>query len=168
MILPATIRDVTYVASNMRTDDWREIACQCAPRLSPYEVAAWALQGREVWAAHVKGQPVAIFGVHHATPAGNVLTVWAWGTRGMWRAVPDISRFILDDRVPAWIEDGVTRVEARSDLRHTSAHRWMRSLGAAEEPLAQWGRNGEDFVLFWWTRERWQSIGRNSAGRNRP
>ena len=158
LILPATIRDATYVAANMRPEDWREIACQCPDGLYPYEVAAWALQGREAWIATVRGQPVACFGVHNQTSAGNVLAIWAWGTRGMWRAIPSISRFILDDRVPAWIEAGVTRVEARSIAGHEAAHRWMRGLGAAGTELKAFGKGGEDFTLFWWTQERWTDV----------
>lgn len=32
----------------------------------------------------------------------------------------------------------------------------MASLGACQEPLPAWGKNGEPFILFWWTRNTWR------------
>lgn len=153
-ILPGNIRDASYVAANMRPHDWREIAAQAPDDLRPLDVAAWSIAGREAYIAIARDRPVSVFGVHDATPAGNVLSIWAWGTAGMWRAVPGITRWIRT-AVPRWIDEGVTRVEARSIVGHTAAHRWMRSLGARETELPAFGRGGEDFILFWWTRETW-------------
>jgi len=155
-VVPATLRDVTYIAANIRPEDWREIACQLSEEVTPTDVAAWSLTGREAWVATVRGQPVAAFGVHDATNARNVLMIWAWGTPKMWRAVPEMTRFIRE-RVEVWITEGVTRVEARSIEGHGSAHRWMRALGGESEPLPGWGKGGEDFLLFWWTQETWTS-----------
>lgn len=155
MILPATLRDLSYVAANMRLADWEEISCQCPPSIRTLDVAAWSAQAREAYTVQRHGQPIAAFGVHDATPAGNVLSIWAWGTLEMPRAVPEISRWIRQ-AVPRWIGEGVTRVEARSIVGHTAAHRWMRKLSARETELPAFGRDGQDFVLFFWTRETWQ------------
>jgi hypothetical protein len=154
VIEPATLRDVTFIAANMRSEDWAEIACQISAEVTPTHVAAWSLSGREAWVAHWHDQPVAAFGIHNATPAGNVVTVWAWGTRRMRRVVPEMTRFVAD-AVPRWIEEGITRVEARSIYGHVEAHRWMRGLGAHEQPCPAWGKHGEDFILFSWTEEAW-------------
>lgn len=153
-IVPATLRDATFVAANMRADDWTEIECQAPAGTLPIEAALWSVNGREAWVATVKGQPAAVFGIHNATPAGNVVTVWAWGTKAMRRAVPEITRFIRW-KVPRWISEGVTRVEARSIVGHADAHRWMRGLGAVQAACPAWGKGGEDFILFSWTRETW-------------
>lgn len=155
MILPATLRDYSYVSANMNEADWQEIACQIPEGTHTTELAAWCVAGREAWTATWRGQPVAAFGIHAVMPAGNVCSLWMWGTRESWRAVPAIERFVRDECGPRWIDEGVTRIECRSDLRHSAAHRWLRRLGFAEEPCAEWGRNGEPFLLFWLTRERW-------------
>ena len=154
LIIPATIRDASYVAANMRHLDWQEIACQCPDDTIPRDVAIWCINSREAYTALVRGQPVACFGISNSTPAGNVVSIWAWGTRSMWRAVPEITRWI-EAAVPRWIAEGVTRVEARSIVGHDAAHRWMRGLGANSEPCMSWGKNGESFVLFYWTRMTW-------------
>jgi hypothetical protein len=153
-IVPATIRDLTFIAANLRAEDWREIECQLADGVGRGEVAAYGLAG-EAWVATMDGQPVAAFGA--AAMAYSVVSVWAWGTKRMARTVPAITRFIVEDCVPRWIEAGVTRAEARSIEGHETAHRWLRSLGGQEQPCPAWGKRGEDFTLFWWTRKTWTS-----------
>lgn len=151
-IIPATLRDLTYIAANMRPEDWREIECQFPEGITSFEIAALAGQFGEAWVATSSSQPVAAFGAAPLTY--NVLSVWAWGTKGMRRAIPAIGRFLRDERAPDWIASGVTRLEARSIAGHHSAHRWMTSLGATSQPCPEWGRRGEDFILFSWTRAK--------------
>lgn len=152
-IVPATVRDLTYIAANLRPEDQREIACQLSPEARTGDIAAVAAHSTEAWVATLRGQPVAAWGV--APLAWSVLSIWAFGTRHMTRAVPAMTRQI-GERVDAWIEAGVTRVEARSIVGHDKAHRWMRALGAQELPCPCWGRGGEDFILFAWTAQDWK------------
>ena len=151
-IVPATLRDLTFIAANMRAEDWREIACQFPEGITRTEIAALAGQFGESWVAVSSAQPVAAFGAAPLTC--NVLTGWAWGTRRMRRAVPAITRFMREDCAPRWVDAGITRLEARSIAGHDEAHKWMRALGADEQPCPEWGRDGEDFILFSWTKER--------------
>lgn len=45
----------------------------------------------------------------------------------------------------------MTRVEARSIISHTRAHKWIESLGASNLCVLKcYGKNNEDFVLFNW------------------
>lgn len=160
MLLPATLRDASYIAANMRPGDWAEIAPQLPEGTDRRLLAAWSLPppegfAREAWVAVRAGQPVALWGAHPLTVAGNVLSIWAWGTRAMRRSVPEITRHI-GERVEVWISEGVTRVEARSLVGHDQAARWMRGLGGTPVPLPAWGSGGEDYVLWWWTEETWR------------
>lgn len=152
-IRPATLRDLTYIAVNMRDSDWREIACQVPAGTKRSEVGARSLS-HETWTAHLDGQPVAAFGVVPATV--SVLLLWAWGTTRMRRTIPAISRFVNETLAAEWVERGITRVEARSIVGHEEAHRWMRGFGAQEQPCPGWGSHGEAFILFWWNYRDWR------------
>lgn len=145
-IAPATYRDLVTVILSMRPDDWREIVCQY-DTVTPYELAHRCTAG-EAWLAYLDGEPVAGFGVQPI--ASGTLQIWAFGTEQMIRAVPSLSRFILLDRLPAWIDAGYHRVEARSIADHHVAHRWMESLGGIASPCPAFGKDGEDFVMFAW------------------
>ncbi len=158
MINIATIRDYTYLAANMRPADWREISCQLPPEAKPVDVALMSLQAREAWTATVRGQPAAAFGISDATPARNVVSLWAWGTRLLPRAAPEVTRFVRA-RVPVWIEQGINRVEVRSIVGHDLAHRWLGNLGATQDcVLKGFGRNEEDFLLWSWTCSSWRKL----------
>lgn len=147
----------------MCEDDWAEISCQFSPVIQAQDVAELCFLG-EAWVARVvdrygDAQPVEAFGLTMATY--NVGNAWAFGTARRVKAIPAVTRFIRQ-RVKAWINRGVTRVEARSAATHQMAHRWLIGLGGETHRLPQWGRNGEEFVLFSWTAETWESQ-RNAA-----
>jgi len=155
-IKPATIRDYTWMAANMRASDRAEIMCQVPTGTTSMDVAIWSLNAREAWTAFDRDdQPAAAFGVHAMTPAGNVFSLWAWGTPKLSRTVREIERFVIDDCTPRWLAAGLTRIEARSIVGHTRAHRWLRRLGFDEIPAEEWGRDGQAFTLFYWTKSRW-------------
>ena len=142
----------------MRPADWAEIACQYPEGTSRSQIAYIASLSGEAWVASRLGQPIAAFGAHPLSGAGNVLSVWCFGTRATRRVVPAITRFIREDCVPRWIAAGVTRVEARSIDGHFAAHRWMRALGATGVLTPGWGRDGENFTLFAWTARDWNDV----------
>lgn len=157
-IVPATLRDVSFVCANLCDEDRTELECQFPLKTYPWHIALlhWPEVNRsqgEAWCATLDGQPVQAFGVLPSTPAGNVLIVWAFGTASRRRAIPAVTRFILA-QVPRWLAAGVTRVEARAMVGHPTAFRWLRGLGASETLLPCWGRDGQDFVLLSWTKDR--------------
>jgi hypothetical protein len=148
-IIEATLRDLTFIAANMRRRDREEIMCQLPEGTSTAEVAAYAMQANP-HVATLDGQPVAAFGAVGRTV--SVLEAWAWGTDRMPRAVPAITRYVARVLMPQWLDAGVRRLEARSIATHTAAHRWMTSTGAALEcAMPDYGRDGEGFYLFAWT-----------------
>ena len=155
-IVEATQRDLTFVAASLRPEDHRELSCQM-PDDMPVEIgaviSAWS---GEAWVAKLDGQPVAAFGAAPMSLPANVLSLWAWGTKRLARAAPAITRFVRDEMAPKWVERGVTRVEARSIEGHHQAHRWLTGAGAFSIECLCWGKGGEAFRLFWWTKDSWR------------
>lgn len=150
MIVGATLRDLSYVAANLRDEDREEIDCQFA-EWSPAGLAAASMRG-PAYVVTVHGNPEAAFG---ASPTLNpgLWIAWSWGTTRMWRAVPRITEFVSSVLIPDLVAAGCWRCEARAMTRHTAAHRWLKRMGAREQgPLECYGLNGEDFTLFEWTR----------------
>ncbi len=150
-IIPANVRDVSYILANLCEADRAEIACQYPEHTDTLTIGRSHL-GLGAWCALLDSQPVQAFGLYPATPAGNVLIAWAFGTRFRRRSIPAVTRW-MRERLLAAFAGGVTRVEARAIATHVGAGRWLRGLGAAEVPLRGFGRNGEDFILFSWVAE---------------
>ncbi|MEX3008350.1 hypothetical protein [Hoeflea sp. TYP-13] len=152
-IEPANLRDVSYVAANLRAWDREEIYCQLPLGTKPEAIAAHSLAVGEAWTAFYKGLPMAAFGFQ--TISAGVLTGWAYGRDGMERCIPAITRFVFTYKVPEWLEAGITRIEVRTIETHVSAHRWLEAAGAERIcALDQWGRDGERFHLYAWVCDR--------------
>lgn len=152
-IVDGSLRDLTYIAANIRPHDWREIAAQLPEGATPTQAAAISFAAGRSWVATWDGQPVAGFGISPISTA--VLSIWAWGTNDMLRAVPSITRYVDGPLVKEWDRLGINRVEARSIADHHAAHRWLRALGWTEAACPEFGRSGEDFILFAQTRKGW-------------
>ncbi len=150
-IVPATLRDVSYIVANLCDADRAEIECQYTEGVSAAQIASFHTTG-QASCALLDSQPVQAFGLYPATPAGNVLIAWAFGTRFRRRSIPAVTHW-MRGRVLDSFARGVTRVEARVISSHVAAAGWLRGLGATEVPLRGFGRNGEDFILFSWVAE---------------
>lgn len=154
-IVGGTLRDLSYIASNLRPEDHAEIDCQL-DHWTPAILALSALQGF-AYVVELDGNPEAAFGA--AEQRSGLWIAWSWGTRRMWRCVPRITKFFYDTLGPDVAAAGAWRVEARALAGNDLAVRWLNRLGATERcPLPGYGRNGEDFVLFDWTRETWNHV----------
>lgn len=149
-IVPATLRDLSYIAANLRLEDRAEIDCQL-DHWSPALLSLTALQGF-AYVAELDGNPEAGFGA--AEQRSGLWIAWSWGTRRMKRCVPGITRFFHDVLGPQVAARGAWRVEARALADNDLALRWLDKLGATQRcRLPAYGRNGEDFFLYDWTRE---------------
>lgn len=150
-IIAANFRDLSYIAANIRDEDRTEAEAQFGP-IHYIDMATAHMRDR-AYVVTVDGNPEAAFGA--ARLVGDHLWVaWSWGTNRIHRAVPIITRFVRDSMVPDLIEQGAWRVEARALASHTGARRWLSRMGATERcSLPQYGRNGEDFILYDWTRD---------------
>ncbi|RWN47676.1 MAG: hypothetical protein EOS03_09200 [Mesorhizobium sp.] len=148
-IIPATLRDLSYIAANLRPEDRAEIDCQL-DHWSPALLALTALQGFAC-VAELDGNPEAGFGA--AEQRGGLWIAWSWGTRRMKRCVPGITGFFHAVLGPQVAARGAWRVEARALAANELALRWLGRLGATQRcRLPGYGRNGEDFFLYDWTR----------------
>lgn len=156
-VVPAVLRDVSYVLYNLSAKDEEETACQIDPRMPRSHLAYALLMSGDNFAVRIDGQPVAVFGT---SPLNRcTLSVWALGTDRMRKALPAISRYLLDVHLPRMVEDGFRYMEARSLSTHVEAHRWLRWLGAKVLGEAHpFGRDGENFFLFRWTADDLASI----------
>ncbi|TRC72757.1 hypothetical protein FJV83_10080 [Mesorhizobium sp. WSM4307] len=154
-IIPATLRDLSYIAANLRPEDRAEIDCQLDD-WSPALLALTALQGF-AYVAELDGNPEVGFGA--AEQRGGLWIAWSWGTRRMKRCVPGITEFFHAVLGPEVAARGAWRVEARALAANHLALRWLGRLGATQRCLLPgYGRNGEDFFLYDWTREGWNHV----------
>lgn len=154
-IIPATLRDISYVAANMTDADWAECAAQLPEGSTPIEVAylSHAADSGHNYIVTRRGQPIAAFGVCQDTFRPWAWKAWMYGTADAPRAVPEISRFGLDVIKPSLLRQGATRLEAISHADHLIAHGWLERLGAVRRcALKGYGRGGADFILYEWTR----------------
>ena len=154
-IVGANLRDLSYIASNLRPEDFAEIDCQFDV-WSPAMLAAVSLQGF-AYVAEVNGNPEAAFGA--AEQRSGLWIAWSWGTRRMKRCIPRITDFFFQVLGPDVAAAGASRVEARPLAGNDMAVRWLRKLGATERCLLPgFGKDGQDFLLFDWTRDRWADV----------
>lgn len=142
--------DLLYVADNMRDWDRREVF---ATRWddNAAELVDMIMAGGEFGWVAGEDQPIAAFG---AVPTwqGN-WQVWMFATDRWPEVALGVTRFIKKVMIPALEEAGCHRAECRSMEGHEVAHRWLESLGADKESeLPNYGRNGETFYLYRWTR----------------
>lgn len=154
-IIGGNLRDLSYIAANLRPEDKAEIDCQLDD-WTPAALALGAMQGF-AYVAELDGNPEAAFGA--AENRSGLWTAWSWGSRRMWRCVPRITTFFYEVLGPDVAAQGAWRVEARALAANDMALRWLRRLGANERcHLPGYGKNGEDFILFDWTRETWNHV----------
>lgn len=151
------LRDITYVAANLREADRREILAsadlECASQAG---WLSWLASGPHwCWTAQIDGQPVGAFGIGMNNPLlPHMRSAWAFGTDRFKRVVPAITRFARTEW-PLMLESvGVWRVEIRSLGTHDIAQRWLGAIGARHEAtLHGYGTQGEDFELWALLRE---------------
>lgn len=160
---PSNVRDITYILSNLREQDRLEISCQCEGGVI-ISMAVLCVQPGNSWIAYDQGVPAMAFGFSQATLAGNILSAWGFGTKRTLRCIRPVTRWVYANLVSDWLEEGkVTRIEARTIISHTGAHRWLARTGAVlETTIPEWGRNGEKFFLYVWRRDNFTAPG--SAG----
>lgn len=148
-IRPADIRSASYIAANIRDQDKREIRAvykyQTSCDLATYCLAA---SPNCAWVFEHLDEPIAIYGMTQPMP--HIAVGWAFGTDRMRRAIPAMTRHILERGIPSMSARGVHRIEVRSIMDHDISHRWLaKGLGGAFEGVCRaYGRNREDFALY--------------------
>jgi hypothetical protein len=149
-VKPANLRDLSYVAAHMRASDRQEIECQL-DEWSAAHVAGMSLRDF-AFVVELNGNPEAAFGAGQVRKGYWI--AWSWGTDRIMRCLPTMIRFITEQLQPTVYEAGALRVEARALKSHTQACAFLRRIGGHLRcELPAYGKGGEDFILFDWTRE---------------
>lgn len=138
----------------MRSEDHREIAClwqHWDTRLLGLCALETAVPGM-VWSIWQEGQPAAAYGFSRAAAFDpDHWQAWAFGTGQFRRCVPHMTRHL--SAIRPVVERDCRRLQAISLVGHDVAHRWIEALGGQREGvLRSYGRGGEDFVIYAWTR----------------
>lgn len=155
-IVPACLRDLTYITAYMRSQDAEEVYCQLPEATVGLEVAL-TLLATDAYVARLDGQPVMAFGTHPLSTAA--VAVWAIGTDRTPRVAAAVARFFRAVVAPRLIADGYETMEARSLASHRTAHRWMAlSGGEVIGPPFIFGRGRKLFLLFRWTADAFRAI----------
>lgn len=153
-IIPANLRDVSWITANLRPADRAEVFAQLD--CSTTELAYYLTQG-ESFVATLDGHPVLAFGTGEL--GCTAVSVWALGTIRCTRVIPEVSRFFMNVILPSRLKRGCRWAEARSIASHTVAHRWLERMGGeAVLRMPDYGRNGEEFILFRWTRAQFEAV----------
>jgi len=149
-ITPATLRDMSYIAANMREADRREIGAVID---EPPVVLAYMLYEASPgfrWTAQYDGQPVCAFGV--STMFAGLGSGWAYGTKDMPHVIRAITRFCRRS-ASRRAALAFRRIEVRTAIDHPDSHRWLASLGFVREGVAvDYGACGLDFAIYGATR----------------
>ena len=149
-IKPGTLRDVTYVAVNMREHDRSECLGVLPEWVTTGMLGQMCLEHTPeslCWVATYKGNPACAFGAVMVSPLQPWRwSAWAFGTRKMRRTIPAVTRFMKETWFNDLFEAGAKRIEAHSAADHDLAHRWMAGLGAKRECICRaYGREGQDY-----------------------
>jgi len=144
--------DMLEIAQNLRGCDREEIF---ATRFGedPEQLARDTVNsGAFRWGAYLDGKPVAAIGAVPRWP--KVWSMWAYGTDDWDKVALTLTKHGRKFILPALLNSGFIRADAMSLATHTQAHRWMELLGARpEKTLDNYGKNGQTFVSYVWTRE---------------
>lgn len=142
--------DLLYITDNMRDWDRGEIFATRWDDDNAKLVDGILAGGEFGWVAGLD-KPIAAFG---AVPVWNgVWQVWMFATDEWPKVALGVTRFIKKVMIPTLEEVGCHRAECRSMEGHEVAHRWLEALGAHKESeLPHFGRDGQMFYLYCWTR----------------
>lgn len=151
-----TPENVRYVAERMRESDFREFSAVSFAR----DRRQLAELMTKIYGEHPGGicaysgdEPVAVGAMVEGRP--NVVTLMFFATDALNEIAIPLTRFIRNNLFPRYREEGIHRIECISIDGHTAAHRWIRLLGLEREtgPMLGYGKNGETFFQFAWTRD---------------
>lgn len=144
--------DMLEICRNLRVRDREEIYATRWEATPEALARDSELTGAFRWAAYLDGRPVAAIGAFPRWP--NVWSVWAYGTDDWDKVVLALTRHVKKFMIPALHRSGYVRADCAAMLSHEDARLWLTYLGGKQEKVMdKWGKNGETFVLYCWTRE---------------
>ncbi len=150
---PETVR---FVALNMRDRDFEEFAAvsfaENREQLAR-DIAERYGTRNDVMVAGLDGEPICVGATVMARP--NVVTLLFFATDRFPEIALPITRFIKKQLFPRLVKTGVHRIEAVSIAGYDQTQNWLRTLGLAREtePMHGYGKNGEAFIQFAWSKD---------------
>ena len=145
--------EILYVCNNLR-DLSKEEMFATRPHDDPAELASELFHSAAImWVGYHKDRPAALIGAFPLYP--GVWGLFGCGTdewQKIWRPMTVFARKTMMRTIAG---SGAHRAHAASPVGHTQTHKWLKFLGAEQEAVLRgYGKNGEDFCLFAWTKEK--------------
>lgn len=152
-IKDATADDIAYVARHMRDRDLMEFSAvlEADTREDIADILVDRYADLDCLISAWRGnRPVAVGGAVGIRP--NVGSLMFLATDDFPSIVLPLTRFIRRTYFPSLEEVGIHRIECTSLDTYAEMHRWLGTLGMAQEggPFRAYGKNGENFVPFAW------------------
>lgn len=144
---PITDEAVHYIVSNLRAADREELSAAS----NSMDPDVWVAQMRPISGFtsffEVDGKPATLIGA--ASIRKGVWSLYCFGTDEFDRCALSLTRYCKEVMTPSLISVGCHRAECDTIDTHTSAHRWLESLGLKRESvMPQYGRNRETFFKY--------------------
>lgn len=140
---------IAHIVQNLRDNDRRELLATSFLD-DPLEIARHYGQERFAWVFGLE-RPIAYMGASARWPGmwcPFMLATDEFGQIGL-----SLTKWAVRVMIPSLDRMGARRLEAVSMADHHTAHRWMGFFGMKPEArLRQFGKGGEDFILFGWSR----------------
>lgn len=147
LVRPINIKDAAFVAENMREWDRREIFATHWRDEGPFGVARDAVACGDFGWILGRDKPIATIGAYPMHP--HVWSVYMFATDDFRQIRISATKFARRVIIPALVAADFRRAQCLSMEGHTDSHRWLEALGAKRESvLREYGRDGEDFVMF--------------------
>jgi len=148
VITKLTLGHALHVARNMRENDRREVmATRWDDDVEGFAIDCFRAPGLAWVAVNKEDEPVVMGGVAINSP--GVGTAWMVGSDKWLTVALEVSRFCKKSIKTIFEGDDVHRIQAFSAIFHTQSHKWLEIVGMQPNNLlSQWGKEGEDFILF--------------------
>lgn len=165
-IYPATLPLVWDVAYRMREADYDELSATSFARNRNELADSLAVPISRVKTMYVclETEPTVVVGWSMTRP--GVAQIGMFATDNFRKIAAGVNRFITREMFQDINRCNIHRMECFSLGTHAEAHSWLEWLGLSKEAeLESYGRNGEKFVSFAWTRKpgstdiRWRGKG---------
>lgn len=150
----ATPEDVFFVMMRARKRDVEEImavtyfqkqidlATEYAQRYGDFPGA---------WCYTLNGLPVCIVITYSSHP--GVWSIGMFATENLKKIGKFVTESVIRHLFVGMINAGMHRLECKSVVGYDSVHKWLLWQGFKKESICRgYGRNGEDFITFAWTK----------------
>jgi len=160
---PVEYEPLSYIVRNMRQIDRDEVFATGYPMPADSETSDDELMVQQTydaatrdgcgWVASLDGEPIAVIGITMLWP--GVASVWMYATDSWEKIALALTRWARKAIFQIMSDANIHRAQCWSLSGHDTAHRWLRHLGASEECVSPgYGRDGETFHLFGWSKGR--------------